>query len=93
MRDGRKEGGVLSFYKIFHKIFYKTLSFDSGHSISSEALSGTKGIGKEHEKEGQVHSIFSILELARDKVRKIDKYRVAFSRNSLLLGLAILRGI
>lgn len=56
-------------------------------------MSGTKRIRKEYEKDGQAYSVFGILELARDKFRKIEKYRVAFSKNSILLELAILRGI
>lgn len=54
-------------------------------------MSRAKGIGKEYEKEEQGHSIFSVLELARDKFRKIEKYRVAFSEKSKLLELATLR--
>lgn len=56
-------------------------------------MSITQGIGKECEKDEQVDSVFGILELERDKIRKIGKYRVAFSRNSKLQELAILRGV
>lgn len=53
----------------------------------------SKGNWKEYEKDEKVHSIFGILELARDKLRKIELYKVTFSRNSKLLELTTLRGV